>query len=171
MSGAWPALIDPAQLADQGTQLSGTLPLTAMPRLAELSLDRRGAVVIDLTFDTDAGAGLRRMRGQVRADLYLTCQRCLEPMTLTLEITPRLTLLRPGERTDLAGQEETFVCRRAVPVSALIEDELLLAMPMIPKHALNRCSAKSRVANAASVPPPPGNRPFAALRTLKPKDR
>lgn len=169
MSGAWPALIDPAQLAEQRTQLSGKLPLTAMPRLAELSLDRRGVVHAELSFDVDAGEGLRHMRGRVRAEMFVTCQRCLEPMTLVLEIEPRLILLRPGEREDLAQQEDALVVTRAVPLSELVEDELLLAMPMIPKHALAQCPAKDYVGQSQPAAPTRDN-PFAALKAMKRKD-
>lgn len=144
--------------------------MTAMPRLVELSLDRRGVVDAELSFDVGAGEGLRQMRGRVRAELHVTCQRCLEPMTLVLEIEPRLILLRPGEREELAQQEDALVVTRAVPLSELVEDELLLAMPMIPKHALAQCPAKGRVGQSEPAPPTRGN-PFAALKAMKRKDR
>jgi len=167
MSGGWSATIDPAQLAEQGAELSGELPLTSMPRLAASCLDQRGSVSVDLKFGRDGVERLRYMRGRVRAQVRLTCQRCLEPMTLTIETAPDLLVLRPGERDDLEQQDDVVVVPRAMPLSDFIEDDLLLALPMIPMHPLAECPAKDRIASRPKAPVKQRANPFAGLKTLK----
>ena len=169
MSGGWPATIDPAQLAEQGAALSGELPVTSMPRLAELCLDKRGSVVVDLKFGCDGVERLRFMRGRVQAQVRLTCQRCLEPMTLTVDTQPNLLVLRPGERDELQQQDDAIVVARPMPLSAFVEDELLLALPMVPMHPLAECPARAHIANATPVAVPTKRRtnPFAGLKTSK----
>jgi len=169
MSGGWPATIDPAQLADQGAELSGELPVTSMPRLAESCLDKQGSVGVDLKFGREGVERLRFMRGIVRARVRLTCQRCLEPMTLTIETMSDMIVLRPGERPELEGQDDTLVVARAMPLSEFVEDELLLALPMIPKHAPDQCPARDHVGAAPKASSAPRAHPFAGLKTLKPK--
>lgn len=169
MSGGWPATIDPVQLAEQGAELSGELPVTSMPRLAELCVDKRGSVIIDLKFGCDGVERLRFMRGRVQAQMRLTCQRCLEPMALTIDIRPNLMVLRPGERDELQQQDDAIVVARPMPLSAFVEDELLLALPMVPLHPLAECPARVHIANAtpAASAAKPRTNPFAGLKTSK----
>lgn len=169
MSGGWPATIDPAQLAEQGAELSGELPVTSMPRLAELCLDKRGSVIIDLKFTREGVERLRFMRGRVQAQVSVICQRCLEPMKLTLAATPDRMVLRPGERPELEQQDDVIVVARGLPLSDFIEDDLLLALPMIAMHPLTECPAKDRVGTMPSKPTKQRANPFAGLKTLKPK--
>jgi uncharacterized protein len=107
------------------------------------------------------------MTGEVRARLRVRCQRCLEPMELGLAAKPALILLRPGEREDLAESEaDTLVVDKPVMLSGLIEDELLLALPMFPAHAPGQCPAGD--ADGARQ----GRKnPFAVLQGLKKTDR
>lgn len=167
MSGGWPSSIDPVQLAENGARLTGELSLAAMPRLSQSCCDPAGSVSVDLQFERSDSEGLRIMRGTVRASMRVTCQRCLEEMALDLQIEPNLILLRPGEREDLEREDEALVVERPLALSALVEDELLLAMPMIPMHAPAVCPARRPLEHA-----PVGGRrqrpnPFAALRRLK----
>ena len=65
-------------------------------------------------------------------------------MTLELHADTRLLLLRPGVRTDTLAQEvEALTVDRPVSLSELVEDELLLMLPMVPMHPLDACPAKS----------------------------
>jgi len=168
MSGGWPSSIDPVQLADKGARLTGEITLAAMPRLAQMCRRDGGSVNIDLHFERSDPNGLRVMHGTVRASMPVTCQRCLNEMALELTIEPRLIVLRPGEREDLERDAEVLVVERPVSLSALVEDELLLAMPMIPMHAPASCAASIRPAGAGTEP---SANPFSVLEQLKRGDR
>lgn len=80
-----------------------------------------GAVLVDLLLE---GA------------LRLVCQRCLEPMTYGLDVAAGLALVPSEALASLAPQGyEPVVLEegRASPAS-LAEDEIIMAMPMVPKH-------------------------------------
>ena len=174
MSSSWKALhgqlpenIDPVQLAERGARLTGTLPLKSMPRIAQGSLAGSGDVVIDLSFERSEGEKIFLMHGALRVPLRVSCQRCLEAMDLKLEASPWVILMKAGER--LARNEadaDILVVDKPLSLSALVEDELLLAMPMVPMHDLNQCPAKSYVTRArrAGVI---GRNPFAVLSRMK----
>jgi len=158
-----PAVIDPLQLADEGAWLRGALGLTDMPRLLGVCADNQGSVVVDLHFERDA-QGLRRMHGSLQATLRMVCQHCLQPFTHTLCADTRLILLTPGEPGAVTADEaDTLVVTKPLPLSEIVEDELLLAMPMIPRHAPGECQANM------SGPTDKGRdrRPFATLNKLK----
>jgi uncharacterized protein len=145
--GHLPAVIDPIQLAERGARLSGTLPLQGMARLAPSLLEGRGEVHVDLAFERGESDNVLLMHGRLRARLRVTCQRCLEAMDLDLEAAPWVMLLRPGAR-HAPGEEnepDTLVVDKPLSLSVLVEDELLLALPMVPLHEPGRCVAGARV--------------------------
>ena len=93
----------------------------------------------------------------------LRCQRCLEGVKFTLGIKSRLQLIGPGEEwpdEDLVDDSaDAVVAEKELAVLTLIEDEVLLALPIAPRH--EQC--ESPLANAGGQ----GSSPFAALAALK----
>jgi len=145
--GQLPATIDPIQLAERGSQLSGNLPVRQMPRLKQVCFDDSGGVFVDLCFERGEGESVFLMHGRLQANVRVVCQRCLEPMPLTLEVSPWLMLARPDARDSaLADAADVLVVDKPLLLSALVEDELLLAWPMVPTHELNQCPAKVYIA-------------------------
>jgi uncharacterized protein len=174
MFGTLPASIDPIQLAERGARLTGTLPLKSMPRLVQACLDGSGDVHVDLSFERSEGEGLYEMRGDVSVKLRVTCQRCLEEMDFWLEARPSLMLMRPGSNPALLELEaDVMVVDKPLLLSSVVEDELLLAMPMVPLHGLNECPGKVYVAGGASPVKESGKagkvkkNPFSVLSELK----
>lgn len=143
MLGGLGATIDPILLADKGAQLSGRVPLQSMARLRAQLLDGAGEVDVDLAFERAEGSNLRRMRGRIVAQVSVTCQRCLEPMAIEIVGEPDVILLRADEPDPgLPPEADTLTVTTSVAVAELIEDELLLALPMVPMHALEQCPAR-----------------------------
>ncbi len=165
MSRDLPATVDAIRLADAGARLTGELPLAAMMRLQGLCLRGGGVAEVDLHFERGGERGLRRMHGTITARVHVACQRCLEELTLVLTAKTSLLLVRPGERPDLADEgAELLVADAPVSLSDIVEDELLLAMPMIPKHEPSMCTgAPGQRGQAADT----AQSPFAALSRLK----
>jgi uncharacterized protein len=171
MLGGWPATVDPVQLADKGERLTGEASVKSLSRLAEVCLDPDGSVMIDLAFERSGGDGLRIMRGTVQTRVRVPCQRCLEPMDVDLRAEPSLVLLRPGEHPELVEAGEARVFERPVPLSELVEDELLLVLPMVPMHAMDRCPARNAVGAGTHKREAGRPNPFAVLGGLKRRDR
>jgi uncharacterized protein len=167
MSSGLPATIDAIQLADKGARLAGEIPVKTMARLRALCLDGRGKATIELFFERGGKRGLRRVRGTITASIRVACQRCLQPMTLAIQAEPSLVVVQADERSALPAQEaDVLLADKPVSLSGLVEDELLLAMPMIPMHDMRECSA------AASFQAQQGQSrasPFAVLDKLKHK--
>jgi uncharacterized protein len=134
MSSGLPATIDAIQLADKGARLAGEIPVKTMARLRALCLDGRGKATIELFFERGGKRGLRRVRGTITASIRVACQRCLQPMTLAIQAEPSLVVLvvvQADERSALPAQEaDVLLADKPVSLSGLVEDELLLAMPM-----------------------------------------
>ena len=159
--GQLPAHIDPMQLAEKGAHLAGTLSCKSMTRLTQACLDADGEVAVDLQFGRDPNSDVSELHGTLRTAVRIACQRCLEPMVLELRTDTRLLLRRPGERPGASAEEaEVLTIDRPVSLSELVEDELLLVMPMVPMHPLAVCPAKQRIKMPAA---PRTDKPLSAL--------
>jgi uncharacterized protein len=168
--GQLPATIDPVALAEKGARLSGKLSLKGLPRLAAACRSAAGHAEVDLEFTRGEGGDVRLMIGTIRARVSLTCQRCLEEMDYELRSEPRLVLLRPGEsEEELPPEVDALTVDKPIVLSTLIEDELLLVMPMIPLHDLEHCPARAFVVAGERSESATGSKPnpFAALQRLK----
>ncbi|MCU0935134.1 MAG: YceD family protein [Gammaproteobacteria bacterium] len=165
MSGALPAYIEPVRLAELGRTLEGRLPLARMRRLADLLADRGGEAAVRLEFRQE-GRGRSTVRGWVRAGLLLTCQRCLEPFELTLDLPVRLAVVHSDvEAERLAEEEDPLLVDgdQALSLADVVEDELLLALPQVPAHPPPGCRVLVEAEASAGSPPSP----FAALAGLE----
>jgi uncharacterized protein len=171
MSARLPEQIDAIRLADQGARLSGQLSAGGLHRLREMS--RPGAspapVVIDLTFER-TGHGVRLMHGTIRTTIETVCQRCLQPVAIEVTARPFAVLQVAGEEPARGPEEaEMLAVEGPLQLNELAEDELLLAMPMIPMHAEGSCKVPGE---RGESPTEPGEKvsPFSGLRGLKGKN-
>lgn len=101
------------------------------------------------------------------AALPLECQRCLQPVTVTLRVE-RSFLFVHGEDTaaqlDADSEDDVLAMTRALDLRELIEDELLLAMPIVPRHEV--CPTPLPVGPDDALADDKPN-PFAALAALR----
>ena len=169
MSARLPETIDPIQLAEQGVSLTGELPLRELARLASVCVSSEGKATANLKF-TQAHRGLHFLRARIEARLRLVCQRCLQPMEVEVQSEPVLALFRPGEpQAGVPEEAEPLVVGPDWSLASLLEDELLLAMPMMPKHESGNCAlgtlspSKARQIEVKTHKP----NPFAVLEKLR----
>lgn len=169
MHEALPDRINAARLARECARFTGSIPLDRMPRLARCLADTGGQAEVEVAFASDA-AGRATVSGRASADVRLTCQRCLDPVDWRLDAPFALALVADdAEAAALPAEYEPLLWPEGVGTLAqLVEDELLLALPAVARHA-----------DAAACGPAAGalhdgatrrdDNPFAALEKLKRK--
>ena len=176
MSGGLPANIDPVRLADKGVHLEGTFPLRRMKRLLAFCRSDEGLVSVDLVFGHDRERHIRTISGFVTARITTTCVLCLAEMMLDLQGSMELMVYTAGQEI-LGDQENILIASGSVSLDELVENELILAMPMMPAHQTNKCTAINMAAEHDSGHSTPvqgdGDKslPFVALAKLKRSDR
>lgn len=160
MSSTWSDLIDPRRAADTGAKAEGAVPLAELRRLAPLLLDATGEAHYRIGFSRD-GSGRAVVRGDVRTRLILRCQRCLGRMEHEVAASLSLAVVAGLDEADglLEGYEPLLVTEGRIRLCDLIEDELLLALPQIPRHEGGSCAEPT----AVPVPEPGPEHPFAVL--------
>lgn len=146
--------------------LEGELPLAAMSRLNEALLDAEGVARYRMEFGRDA-LGVACVALQVEAELPLQCQRSLQRFLLPIKLRETLGLIREeAEEAALPPGYEPLLLpadARIVP-AALVEDELILALPVI---AVAPGSEAVERDWPVSAPEAAASNPFAALAALK----
>lgn len=131
-----PRLIDVKRLAFQGSHMKGRVALAQMSRLIELLSDVNGYVEIDWLFALD-DQQRPMIQGSVLGQLSLQCQACLQPMPWTVDAKVALIILKEGQTQDDLpdGYEALSLTDTPVSLIRLIEDELILALPIVASHA------------------------------------
>lgn len=163
-----PERVNPWQLAVESGRLDGELALAELPRLAALLDHADGMVNVALEAGID-GDGLRFIRGRLQAEVELVCQRCLGSLRLPIVATVSLGLARGEAEFDRLPDEyePLLVPERDIAIASLVEDELLLALPQIPRHEDARdCEANGYRTSGASAPDAEHRQPLAALASL-----
>jgi len=167
-----PKEIDPWRMAQNGIQLSGEISLDTMPRLCESLLTDQGIVQVELAFEMDE-VGTPYMKGQFQTEVSLTCERCLSEMRYALSTKCLLAMVMSESKIDeLAEQYDPWLLENNDPVAlaSVIEDELILGLPLVPRHQEACLPAEvwtSGEDETEEVDKPAS--PFAVLSSLKKK--
>lgn len=149
----------------------GTLPVAGLDRLGEVLADSCGEVDYTLDFGRDE-LGTAYLAVHARASLTLLCQRTLEPFVLPVVLDTRLGLISDdSEEAGLPpGYEPLLVVDDRIHPAAVMEDELLLAVPLVPVSPQSEWPDEGKVTQAPDAPvEPTQDNPFAVLRELKRK--
>ena len=166
-----PEQIAPFKLARQGVSLRGNFKLGKMARLAESLVDSQGGVDVDLHFDIDQ-QGTSYMRGQLNALVNVECQRCMRPMQAPVTSTVSVGFVTSVEQvSDLPEAYEPCVLSGDVTALVdLVEDELILALPIVSVHPDQACQPWFEQTGKQQVEETPveeKENPFAILESLK----
>jgi uncharacterized protein len=167
-----PRRVDIAAACADSLSLSGHWPLGALDRLAEGDPASTADTSVDWAarFETRPVAGgppERWLDLQASAQVRRECQRCLRPVTLALVVDRRLRFVddeATAAALDADSEDDVLVASRQFDLQALVEDELLLSMPLVPMH---EACPDPLVRPAADEPAEPQAHPFAALAALK----
>ncbi|MEO5574037.1 MAG: YceD family protein [Gammaproteobacteria bacterium] len=170
MSERLPEFIDPLQLAVERRLLTGVLLLSRMRRLAPLLANTQGTVSIDLEFGQD-GQNIKYLLGRISSNLELVCQRCLQPINFSINTQPCLGIVTSQAQAERlpANYEPLLVAAGRIPLATIIEDELLLNLPDIPKHEDENCLDLDKFTKPEPIAEAPRKNPFALLNQLKQK--
>lgn len=152
-------------------EFAGRRPLSSFPRLREALFDDAGEVAYALSFGRDA-LQVPYVELSLEAVLPLQCQRTLRRFGLPVSLVQRLGLLRAGEDEGEAaeaalppGYEALVVAvDGAIHPADLVEDELILAIPVVPVSPGSESVERDWPVAAGEEAQA---NPFAALAALK----
>ena len=165
MAKGLPTFINPSALAEKGVVLQGDISLEKMTRLADSLYNTEGQAHIDWSFSLDNQERVL-IQGSVQTELAMECQRCLEVLLLPVDISVALMSLHKDQTEDNLLPDFEVLNLEAIPVllTALVEDELILALPLVAMH--EQCSAIAYASHKETLVEEKPN-PFQVLSVLK----
>lgn len=171
MSGGWSTPREVRQLADTRAGFEFDIRVAELPGI---STELSAAAPLHARLEFRREQGLSVAQVALRGALELTCQRCMQALQLELDTDSRVALV--ASEAEAAAVPETWESFQAedgvLRLPALIAEEVLLALPIVPLHEPADCALAAPVSAAAlTVAPqapaePVTTRPFADLKAL-----
>lgn len=162
-------VVDVFEMARAGQSVAGAAPIEAMSRLAPLLASPSGTV--DYTFRAFVDSRQRPAASlALRATLCLTCNHCDQPVSFALDARHDYTFVHDERALAAiaidAGDDEPLLGDKRFDLAALIEDEIILSVPLAPRHAACQLAIDTETVARTQTEPASGG-PFVALATLR----
>ena len=169
-----PYHLDIRAFAEHAAELSGHLPLLNCPKLLDYSAPEVRPSDKDLILWAAHGEW-RPVRAQepevwlhleASASLLMTCQRCLQPLPVNLQVERSLRFVAGEEAAaaeDAKSDDDVLALTLSFNLLELIEDELVLSLPWLPRHE----TCPRPLLQPTPEPVPEKSNPFAVLGQLK----
>jgi uncharacterized protein len=156
--------INSLDFAQKFHEIRGTIPPRDLGRLSDVLFSHEGK----LDFLLQGGVyaqGRPELKLHVEGELMLACQRCMGLIRHPIDLRAHFVIV-PNEDMMPAPEEEQddvdyLVADQHFDVVALIEDEILLGMPMAPLHEVAECGVDAATAKEQK------ESPFKVLQGLK----
>ncbi len=166
MSAIWFAALTRDELLQAGS-LSGELAVANLPRVESVVLTGSGPFSVRFAFEPRQGRVLAS--GTVSGRLFVRCERCLDRMEVEVDSDVSVALTgddAPAGQPD--GYESVLMPDGTVRLFELVEDEILLAVPLVARHEAGQCGALAeRLEKLRAGPEKDGtSTPFAGLDEL-----
>jgi uncharacterized protein len=158
--------IDSLDFAENGKQLDTQVPVAELPRLLDVLDNPQGTLHFILKGGVD-NQGRPILDVSIEGSCQLRCQRCLQGLDYAVQHEARLLLCDQASLDELDDEEEEFegiLAEAHLDVLALLEDEILLGLPIAPRHELGDCQMAEEEEKQMDE-----THPFAALMKLKRK--
>lgn len=150
----------------------GEIALQQLPRIMALADEQHdNSQPLSVSIDVKKNGAIVQWQLTTKGTLWQTCQRCLEPVAISLDTDSELALLEKESHIGLLDEETEYLLISELTkdnklyLLSMIEDELLVDLPLAPKH--DDCQmAISQVGEAIEIIEEKES-PFAILANLK----
>jgi len=175
LDGVLPKQADLHKFAAQGKEIEGQVEVSKMPRLSLSLVDDSGTVSYHLKFIFEQGR-IPTVRGWVKANVQILCQRCMTAMPQNLYSDIAIGVVRNNEQAQqLPRSLDPLMVASDEMVSLLemIEDELIISVPATNYHPEAECESSvghtSQDDDYVEEVPDEIDNPFKVLQALKDK--
>ena len=166
---ALPTHIDPRKLALQGNRLEGSVNGVDLPRLASAVTAVCSPLEALVQFELDQSRA-KIARGSAQVTVETVCQRCLDPMWVELQAEFAVQVIWSEEHINrvAANYEPWLVLDKMANLYELLEDEILLALPLVNYHKVGDCTGDTFITEGEVVKEEVvSDSPFNILQQLK----
>jgi uncharacterized protein len=167
MSAGLPQHIDVRRFAETGRHLEGEIGLVDCERLSQAVSPDSGPFSVQLDFEKQPD-GKVTISGEISGQVKMSCQRCLELVNIDLDCEVLLAVVGSEDESEyLPAELDPLIVDDDVNLTEMIEDELLLALPLVPLHDDCEPPASVLSAQGGDTELVERDNPFAVLASLK----
>ncbi|MCY4045063.1 MAG: YceD family protein [Cellvibrionales bacterium] len=159
------------KLAQKQAEFKKVLQVSHLPRIADVVYQGEGEVAIDLSFAFNEKYQVQ-VAGTISGQTTLICQRCLQPMPLTIDTEVKVIITTLEQADQIDRQFDPFISDGdVIDLNALVQEELLLAIPFVSYHDKSECQVSLSSNQQNALPDEVSNEskknPFHVLSSLK----
>ncbi len=163
---------DALKFCQQQVAVSGVVRLAELPRLAASLREAEGEALVDVAFGVDQQKR-KVLSGRLQAVLPLVCQRCLDSIDWPVVGQFSLALVWNDEQASQLPStlDPVLMDSEELDLYAIVEDELLLALPLVAHHEAALCRAPSHTVTLLDIDADRKKNPFQVLSGLNVKKK
>lgn len=159
-------LLDAVHASRSRMTIERQFAVNDLPRLVEAGAGERSHLNAAFRFTRiEAGPAID---GDIVGEVWLTCQRCMKPVAVPIDesFSVVITNDESAPPEEFAGYEPIAVEATRLDLRWLTEEQVLLALPLVPAHEPGECVDVSEAEDVAVSDQPSTQRPFGNLRDL-----
>jgi uncharacterized protein len=172
MSLGWSRRAPVETLVGTETVIDFSIPIAELPRVSHEVTSTDGEARGHVRFSRQLGQSVADL--EVTAQPEVVCQRCMQPMRWPVKVHSRVALVSDYDAADRVpeGLEVFLVEADSVSVRDLVDEEIMLALPNVPRHAEGSECAQRKVQLPGQADEPEAmadsqvQKPFAQLGEL-----
>jgi uncharacterized protein len=172
MSLGWSRRAPVDTLVGTETAIDFSIPIAELPRVSHEVTSTDGEARGHVRFSRQLGQSVADL--DVTAQPEVVCQRCMQPMRWPVKVHSRVALVSDYDAADRVpeGLEVFLVEADSVSVRDLVDEEIMLALPNVPRHAEDSECAHRKVQlpgqadEPEAMPDSQVQKPFAQLGEL-----
>jgi uncharacterized protein len=167
-----PKQLDPIKSAMKRSDYRGVIMAKDLARLNEAVADVDDEIDVEIRFDKDA-QGLNYFQGQLSTTVKLLCQRCSEQYAHPIQISFCFSPVQGQSQEEIDELPDVYEPVEVndhgeINLLQLLEDELILSLPIVALHADEDCKVKQDEMSYGEIEPADERpNPFAVLKELK----
>ena len=164
--------LDLRKSVERRVVIEGQLALKKLDRIQTYLCDDSGAVEVNLSFGKDF-QGIHTITGSLLASIFMQCQRCLESVAVEVSAVVNIGVGYTDDRLKALPAEYDPLRQETPELDfwGLIEDELILTLPIVALHSSADCSIDARYQRRDDdADDEQATNPFSVLAAIKGKN-
>jgi len=164
-----PQKVDPFRFAENGIVLEGVIPVKDLTRLISSLDGSSGEIQVNVKFGIDE-QGTRYMRGDYSTKLELQCKRCMKPFAFSIDGAINVGIVAAEDKINQlpSGYDAMTVKDGSLIISEIVEDELIIGLPIVPMHDIENCNVKLPLESASpDIEEVDERNPFKVIESLR----
>jgi uncharacterized protein len=150
--------------ARAGSTIERHFSVEQLPRLQEAGAQDGSRIEVRLQFSLFDGRPA--IDGTLSGTLQLSCQRCMQSVAVPIEERFQVILVQQETADEPGGYEPVIADPAHLDVRWLAEEQALLALPLVPAHAVDECDEALSAQDVEQGASHGTQKPFANLRDL-----